>query len=222
MRHLLFLTLLLALGGCNASGTFDDDDTADDDDATGDDDDTADDDDATGDDDDSSPSGQPCRDVPLLDDVEWTQVTDQLLIEGSGRLDDLTESSAAWFVPTADALAAQLDQFGPITTDDGELFDEPEDFRLLWEPEKSDLFVISAVVQASGECATSTGVYINNLVDCICFGAHVHWDQWGDSPLPAKSIRTWVFVARDQGWDEAPDAVSVWTEETTRQVNVEE
>ena len=226
--HLLLLVLTLGLGlGCppaigdddDAAGddddaTGDDDDaTGDDDDATGDDDDaTGDDDDATGDDDDSS-APLPCEDVPTPDSGEWGLLSDTLAHEGNGGLTG-TEAAQAWFVPTDSVVDAVFSDFGPISGG----IDDAEDLKALFDADTQDLFVVSWIQEAAGECLTSTGVYINLIADCLCIEAHVHRDDWGPSNLPAFQVITRVYVLDDQGQDSFPESVNAGVVWTQRQV----
>lgn len=221
----LLFVLLLTFVGCTPEGTFgdDDDDVSDDDDATSDDDDATsdddDDDDATSDDDDATDPVVPCRNPPTLEEGEWSLLSDVVLFDGVGRLPSIEGNSWSWFIPTESVARSRFEEFGPITGPNGQEITSGTELAALFDENKQDLVVVSMAVQASGECGVPVGIYLNNLVDCICFTGHVHWDQWGSSTEPAFTIRTRVFGLRDQGFDEFPDAVSMWTEETTRSVD---
>ncbi len=222
-RLLLLLAMLLTTAGCMPDGTFGDDDdvTSDDDDSAGDDDDaTSDDDDATSDDDDSTEPVVPCRNPPPLDESEWSLLSEDVLFDGGGGYPDIAGNAWSWFIPTESVARARFDEFGPLSGPNGQEITSGTELASLFDENKQDLVVVSMIVQASGECGVPVGVYMNDLLDCICFGGQAHWDEWSSKkPKPAFTVRTRVFSLRDQGFDDSPDAVSMSTEETRRSVD---
>ena len=165
-----------------------------------------------GDDDDSAGA---CADVPLPDSPEWAPLGGSLAFTGQGGGPEGPGEARVWFVPNDVTAADLFAEFGPVTDGSGGGILDVDDLTALFDETDQDLFVVSYVVEAAGECVVSGDVYTNTIIDAVVYGIHVHRDTFGPSVLPAFSVTTDVIVVTDIGYDGAPGFPIVqplWTE----------